>query len=159
MNYAAPVHFRGSLRLCRRRPLKPSKPPPQPLPCPINGRLKVSELFYPLPPSPNPHQPPHPCPLTLPCIAGTPSSLPHPPIPVGRCPICLIPLLCQPKADGTHQGPQPHATPRTQGEAPANTLQSSRAVLGIAHLSGTPGFMPTRSVFRGQCHCCLICAR
>ena len=27
------------------------------------------------------------------------------------------------------------------------------------YLSGTSDFVPTRSVFRGRCHCCLICAR
>ena len=28
----------------------------------------------------------------------------------------------------------------------------------MPYLSGTLGNMPTRSVFRGRCHCCLICA-
>ena len=33
------------------------------------------------------------------------------------------------------------------------------AAVTVAYLSGTSDFVPTWSVFKGRCHCCLVCAR
>ena len=38
------------------------------------------------------------------------------------------------------------------------TLHETVHTTTPVYLSGTLGNMPTRSVFRGRCHCCLICA-
>ena len=54
----------------------------------------------------------------------------------------------------------PFASPPCKEFAPRNTPPSGQGLclFVYAYLSGTPGFMPTQSVFRGWCLCCLICA-